>query len=114
MELPSVLSLSQIVKATADELRTIHAAEPKPDQGVMRFTECEIELSVLAKAEADGKVKFWVIEAGAGVSYENASKVTLKFTALPGTPVIAAVAAGPGGVAPLPKGPPAARPDQGE
>jgi len=104
MEAPSFLSLSQIVKATADELRTIHATEPKPDQGVMKFTECEIELSVLAKVEANGKVKFWVVEAGGGASYENASKVTLKFTALSAIPVIAAVGGLPGGVAPLPKG----------
>ncbi len=103
MDIPSFLSLSQIVKSTGDELRLIHADEPAADAAVMKFTECEIELSVLAKVEADGKVKFWVVEAGGGASYENSSKVTLKFSALANRPVLAAVAGVGAGAAPLPK-----------
>jgi hypothetical protein len=105
MEIPSFISLSEIVKSTADELRLIHKDEPTADAAVMKFTECEIELSVLAKVEADGKVKFWVVEAGGGASYENASKVTLKFTALPGNGILAAVQGAQSGPAPLPRGP---------
>jgi hypothetical protein len=99
MQVPKLISLPDLVKGAADDLRKIHADEPKDT--VMQFSECEVELAVVATAEADGKVKFWVVEAGAGVSYENSQKVKLKFTAIPGRG-IQAEAVGEGS-APLPK-----------
>jgi hypothetical protein len=103
MEPPKVFSLAELVKTTADELRAIHADEPAADKAVMKFTECEIELAVTVKADAKGKVKFWVVEGGLGGGYENGQKVTLKFSALPNVGIMAALQ--DTGVAPLPKGP---------
>lgn len=103
MEPPKIFSLSELVKSTADELRSIHSNEPTPDKAVMKFQECEIELAVTVKADANGKVKFWVVEGGLGGSYENGQKVKLKFSALPGMGVVALVR--DEGVAPLPKPP---------
>jgi Trypsin-co-occurring domain 2 len=100
MQPPKLVTLAQLVKTTADELRNIHADEPKGDTAVMRFVECEVELDVAVGADADGKVKFWVVEAGAGVSYENSQKVKLKFTALPN--VLIQAPAMLEGLAPLP------------
>lgn len=91
MEPPKVFSLAELVQTTADELRAIHANEPPLDRAVMKFTECEVELAVMVKADAKGKVKFWVIEGGIGGSYENGQKITLKFSALPGVGIVAAV-----------------------
>jgi NTP-dependent ternary system trypsin peptidase co-occuring protein len=100
MQLPKLISLPDLVKSAADDLRAIRTAEPK--NSVMQFAECEVELAVVATAEADGKVKFWVVEAGAGVAYENSQKVKLKFVAIPGQPGIQAPAVAEG-TAPLPK-----------
>src|SRR5262249_22629715 len=96
---PKLISLTDLVKTTADDLRTIRNAQP--GDAVMQFSECEVELGVIVSADVDGKVKFWVIEAGAGASYENSQKVKLKFTAIPGAPGIQAPAVGTGS-APLP------------
>ena len=104
MQPPKVFSLSEVVRSTADELRRIHADEPSPDQAVMRFTECDIEVSVAVAADVDGKVKFWVIEAGAGVSYKNSQKVILRFSSIPGKEPVALVQ--DSGAAPLPHRPP--------
>jgi Trypsin-co-occurring domain 2 len=82
MQPPRLISLPDLVKSAADDLRAIHAAEPK--DAVMQFSDCEIEIAIVASADAKGKVKIWVVEAGAGVSYENSQKVKLKFTAIPG------------------------------
>lgn len=99
MELPKLVSLSDLVVSTADELRTIRAKEPQ--DAVMRFSECEVELAVAVKADVNGKVKFWVIEAGSGLAYENSQKVKLKFSAIPGDAPVQALAVGHG-KAPLP------------
>jgi hypothetical protein len=95
MQLPKLVTLSELVKTTADELRAIHNAEPKASDAVMRFSECEVELAVAVAADVDGKVKFWVVEAGSGVSYENSQKVKLKFTSIPGQ-IVQAPAVPPG------------------
>ena len=96
MQPPKLISLSELVKSTADELRAIQSNEPRTPSPVMRFTECEVELAVAVGADAEGKVKFWVVEAGTGLSYENTQKVKLKFSAIPGAPPIQAPAVRPG------------------
>lgn len=89
--MPTLVSLHDLVKSAADELRLVHADEPR--DAVMKFTECEIELAVTVSADAKGGIKFWVIEAGAGAAYENAQKITLKFSSLDNRPILAAVPA---------------------
>jgi len=98
-EMPKLVSLSDLVRTTADELRAIHNAEPK--DAVMQFSGCEVELDVVAQADAKGKLKFWVVEAGAGVSYGNTQKVKLKFSPIASAPIQAAATTE--GVAKLPK-----------
>jgi hypothetical protein len=92
MEAPKLISLPDLVQSAADDLRRIHAEQP--DDAVMQFTECEVELEVVASVDAKGKVKFWVVEAGGGASYENSQKVKLKFAALPGKVIQAPLVAG--------------------
>jgi hypothetical protein len=100
MQAPKLISLPDLVKSAADDLRAIRAAEPQ--DAVMRFSECEVELGVVASVDANGKVRIWVVEAGAGATYENSQKITLKFTAIPGASGIQAPAVGEE-AAPLPK-----------
>ena len=101
MPLPGLVSLSTLVETTAAELHSIKV-KPPANGAVMQFTDCEIEVSAVIGADAEGKVKFWVIEAGGGAKYENTQKVTLKFKALEGVP-IQALSAGTT-KAPLPRG----------
>lgn len=82
MEAPKLISLPDLVKSAADDLRTIQKAQP--NDAVMQFSECEVELEVVASVDAKGSVKFWVVEAGGGASYENSQKIKLKFTTIPG------------------------------
>lgn len=70
------LSLAQLIKSTAAQLR--EAKDPDVDP-VIELTECSLELSVSASADAKGGLKFWLIDAGASVSGETVSKVNLKF-----------------------------------
>lgn len=82
MKIPGVVSLYDLIESTAAELRKVRDNAPPPGQETIRLTECEIETEAVVGADADGSVKFWVIEAGAGVKYENTQKVTLKFKAV--------------------------------
>jgi len=103
VRVPGLVSLAEVVKNAADELREIRSNPPPDGQAVMQFTECEVEVEAIVGADVDGKVRFWVIEAGAGAKYENSHKVTLKFKSI-GGPVQALSV--PGGVADEPRGPP--------
>ena len=78
-KLPTPLLLSDVVKDAADQLRAIKAAEP--EDPVMKFDACEIELSVAATIDPNGKVNLVVVEFGADASYANTQKVTITFSA---------------------------------
>jgi hypothetical protein len=65
--------LSEAILASSDE--------------TLRFTvgEIELELEVAAERAAEGGVKFWVVEAGGGVSSTNTHTVRISLTPqLPG------------------------------
>jgi Trypsin-co-occurring domain 2 len=77
------LELSEIIRSAAEELRKaneITADLPK----VMRFSGCDIELSVTVKAEGGGGLKFWIVDASAKAAKENVSKIKLSFGPIPG------------------------------
>ena len=79
MPLPTTaFSLSQLIKATADELRVARAQSPK--DAVIQLTGCEIELAVTVQAEAGGGIKFWVVDAKAKASGETVSTIKLNFS----------------------------------
>jgi hypothetical protein len=81
-ELSGFLSLSDIVRSAADELREVKQAEPKDP--VMTFEKCEIELSVATEVAPGGKLKFLIFEGGVDAKRANTHKVTLTFTAIEG------------------------------
>lgn len=70
------LSLSELIRTTASELR-----EAKSDEqdAVIELTECELELSVTASAEAGAGIKFWLADANTSAKGETVSKIHLKF-----------------------------------
>src|SRR5262245_10853599 len=70
-------SLAQLIEHTADELRALKRRPPQ--EAVMTFTGCELELAVTLKAEAGGKIKFWLVEANTKGAGETVSKVKLSF-----------------------------------
>jgi Trypsin-co-occurring domain 2 len=67
----SGVTLSELVKYTASELRKVKQESPKDGLPVMQFKECELELKVTISAEGGGGIKFWIITAGANVSKET-------------------------------------------
>lgn len=80
--LSKAFSLSQLIEMAAGELRKAHEAAPK--EAVMQFTGCEIELSVMAGAEAGGGIKLYIFDANAKAKGEVESKIKLSFGPLPG------------------------------
>jgi hypothetical protein len=85
---PKAVSLSELVKSVASELRIVKADKPAPGQEVMTLTNCDIELSVAATMEGSAGIKFYVVEIGGKGSATASHKITLKFTS---TGVAAAV-----------------------
>jgi len=94
-------TLGQLIEQTAQELRELQNRPPQ--DAVMQFTSCELELAVTVSAELGGGIKFTLIDFSAKGSAENASKVKLSFGPLPGKTIAAIASVGRG------KGPRASR-----
>ena len=92
------LSLDEIVRNVAEQLHRLR--EKPPQDPVIAFTECEIELAVKATVQAGGGIHFYVFSAEAKASSEQVSKIKLKFGAA-GAPVV--MLAGTEGKAPKPR-----------
>ena len=80
------VGLSQIIATTADELRSVQKQVTDP-KAIMQFRGCEIELSVTAKVEGGGGLKFWLVDASAKAAKENVSKIKIAFAPIPGRDV---------------------------
>jgi hypothetical protein len=72
-------SLAELVKYTNDELRQA-LLQKGPDDTLIVFTGCELELSVTVKAEGGGGLKFWVVDASGKMANETVSKIKLSFS----------------------------------
>lgn len=75
------VTLSELIKSTSEELKK---AQVDPANAVMQFEKCELELAVSVRGDANGGIRFWVLEAGAKVSGETVSKVKVSFAPVPG------------------------------
>jgi hypothetical protein len=75
------VSISDLVKDVASELRTLKNSPPRRGEEVMTLSECEIELSVGATMEASGGLKFYVVEVGGKGSTSASHRIKLKFSA---------------------------------
>lgn len=75
-------TLSELIKHTADELRT--ASISGAEKPVMQFSGCELELSVTVGAEGGGGIRFWIVNASAKAKAETVSKIKLSFGSIPG------------------------------
>ncbi len=73
------VSLSELVKNVACELRLLKADKPASGEEVISLTNCDIELSVEATMEGSAGIKFYVVELGAKGSARASHKITLKF-----------------------------------
>lgn len=79
--------LSDVLAYVAEQLLMAEKQAKNREQAIMRFEECEVELSVKLEAGAKGGIKVWVIELGANVKREEANKIKVKFRALEGTSI---------------------------
>jgi hypothetical protein len=79
------LSLDMIVRDVAEQLHKLR--EDPPKEPVIAFVGCEIELSVSAKTEAGGGIRFYIFSAEAKAGSEVASKIKLTFGAA-GAPLV--------------------------
>ena len=80
------LSLDAIVRDVANQLQRLRE-NPLPKDPVIRFSGCEIELSVKATVEGGGGVRFYIFSAQAKAANEQLSKIKLSFGAA-GTPLV--------------------------
>jgi hypothetical protein len=78
----SGLTLSQLVAHTAEELRRVKEQEPSPEDAVMQFTECEMELAVKITVEGSAGIKIYIVNVGAKGAREATHTVRLKFSAI--------------------------------
>ncbi|MEO6721328.1 MAG: trypco2 family protein [Ferruginibacter sp.] len=78
------LSLSELIKTVADELRLANE-NSKEKTPVMKFTECELELKVNVAVEGKAGIKFWIVDIGGGGKKENAHTIKVKFNSLDGS-----------------------------
>jgi len=76
------LTLSELVAHTAEELRRVKEQEPPPEDAVMRFTECEMELAVKVTVEGHAGIKIYILDVGGGGTHEAANTIRLKFSAI--------------------------------
>jgi hypothetical protein len=76
------LTLSELVAHTAEELRRVKEQEPPPEDVVMRFTECEMELAVKVTVEGHAGIKIYILDVGGGGTHEAANTIRLKFSAI--------------------------------
>jgi hypothetical protein len=78
------ISLASAIGDLRDELlRAVQNGAGKPLQFHLKPIEMEFKLAITRSDEAHGGVKFWVIDAGAKGSYENALTHTIKLTLEP-------------------------------
>jgi hypothetical protein len=87
---PKAVRIAYLLEGIADEFRALQAAaldDGKED--VLVATECTLELALTWTLEGEGKLKFWVLEIGSGVSRERAQKVTVKMSLTPAVPLLA-------------------------
>lgn len=80
----SGLTLSELVKQAAGELRKVKAEEPPPDEAVMQFIECQIDLNVKVSVEGRAGIKFWILDVGGKAARDKGHMIRLKFSAIPG------------------------------
>lgn len=77
------LDLATLIGHAGDEIRKAHAIAIAENDAVMEFVDCEIQVGFDVELAMDGKVKFWVIEAGASGTQTVSNTITLKYKALP-------------------------------
>ena len=82
-----VADLSAVLRALSDELResnhkigerVLLDGEGESIEPILFFDHAEIELNLVASRAADGKVGFWVLQAGAGATETNSIRLTLQ------------------------------------
>jgi hypothetical protein len=88
----SAIGLATFLEGLRAELKTSMDNAKRDPALAFQLTKLDVELQVTAETSADGsgKVKFWVVEAGAGVKGSNKSVQTIKMslqTMVDGRPV---------------------------
>jgi hypothetical protein len=77
---PRPISLADVVRSAADQLRTLRADEVADP--VIALESCEIELAVSTAVEPGGKINFYIFEVGTTANFTNSQKVVLTFKAI--------------------------------
>jgi hypothetical protein len=75
-------TLGDLIKNTADDIRKARAETP--ENAVMQFEKCELELAVTVSGEAGASIRFWLVDAKTNVKGEYVSKVKLSFGPIKG------------------------------
>jgi len=94
------VGLAEFLQGLRAELKTSMAHAENDPALTFQLTKLDVELQVTAEASADGqgKVKFWVVEVGAGVKGGQKTVQTIKLSLQPmvyGIPTSPNISTGP-------------------
>ena len=89
----SAIGLATFLEGLRSELKTSMDNAKRDRSLAFQLTKLDVELQVTAEMSADGsgKVKFWVVEVGAGAKGSNKSVQTIKLVNIVLVTVLAAV-----------------------
>lgn len=74
------IGIKEFLAAIRSEL--LSARTDDAGRAILKLSDVELEMSVATTKEADGGIKFWVVEIGGRYSKEKTHTVRLKFTPL--------------------------------
>ena len=77
------LLISELLDHVANEIRKTDRRAKKDDHAVMKFTECEVEVSFDVEIASDGKINLFAVELGAEGKQTTRHRLRVKYIGLP-------------------------------
>lgn len=81
------IALSEILAEISSELDKAHQKALLSGIATMQFEECEVELAVIAEKNANGGLKVWLLDIGAGAKKTDSNTIKLKFSKIGSSPI---------------------------
>jgi hypothetical protein len=71
--------LADFIHGVSEEIRKASEMPSKEKKDpILKLNSCELTLSITSTFDAEGGIKFWVVDLTAGASRENVQSVTIK------------------------------------
>jgi hypothetical protein len=79
------IEFSELLNKIGDEIRAANKRAVDEDDAVMEFVECEVEIAFSVEQEANGGIKLYIFELGAGETSVVTNTIKLKYQSLGNT-----------------------------